>query len=266
VRDNATHHQGGLIVTRRQGINIVSTPCCGRLYSTSTYVSLNFSAFERWTDGHTVGSLIPPGEGLRRCSCGYYYLLSEAKQVTWVPDPPAQPAQRASLWESLQRVFARPSRIQRSHDLNEQDAGLPERARHVHDHQLENVIRISQGNVEVELVARRRYWRMLNEPYRQLYREYEKKPEGTPPVFTPSLIQIENMKSMIEINSRSKIIDWVEVAELYRQLGEFEASIKTLEGRITSLGDIGLEVYNCSKKSIAYPRNLANIDLVHPPI
>jgi hypothetical protein len=253
-------------VTRRQGINIVSTPCCGRLYSTSAYVSLNFSAFERWTDGHTVGSLIPPGEGLRRCSCGYYYLLSEAKQVTWAPDPPSKPSEPASLWQRLAKVFAMAPPIQSSLDQDEQDAGLPERARHAHDSQLGNVIRISHGNIEVQLVARRRLWRMLNEPYRQLYREYEKKREGAPPAFIPTRIQIENMEAMIELSSCSNMSDRIEIGELHRQLGKFDASQKLLEASTISLCEIGIEVYDCSKKCISNPRKLTSIGSDHPPI
>lgn len=56
-------------MTRVSGVHIIKSPCCGVQMHTSAYASINFTATEYWTDGHTEGSLAPQGEGLRRCLC-----------------------------------------------------------------------------------------------------------------------------------------------------------------------------------------------------
>ncbi len=56
-------------MTRIAGTNIIKAPCCGALYSTTAFASINFMASEHWTDGATENSLSQSDGGLRRCTC-----------------------------------------------------------------------------------------------------------------------------------------------------------------------------------------------------
>mgnify|MGYP007000749331 CR=1 FL=1 len=64
-----------------RGVRIVVSPCCGAQYAFPRYVSMNFSAFEYWTDGWRDGSPIPNDEGLRRCKCGQCVLTKDMVEV-----------------------------------------------------------------------------------------------------------------------------------------------------------------------------------------
>ena len=118
-----------------RGVRIMASPCCGAQYSFPRYVSMNFMAFEYWTDGWRDGSLMPNDEGLRRCKCGQYLLVrdmvavdtadaSELPYMDWVPD------------EQLPECIAQ------------------------------------AGSDEIEVAARLGYWRHLNHPYRERYRQH----------------------------------------------------------------------------------------------
>ncbi len=48
-----------------RGVRIVAAPCCGARYAVPRYVSMNFMAFEYWTDGWCDGSLMPNDQVLR---------------------------------------------------------------------------------------------------------------------------------------------------------------------------------------------------------
>jgi len=51
-------------MTISKGLRVVAAPCCGARYAAPRYVSMNFMAFEYWTDGWRDGSLMPNDEGL----------------------------------------------------------------------------------------------------------------------------------------------------------------------------------------------------------
>jgi|GEM_PF-6745255 len=60
-----------------RGVRTLASPCCGAQYAFPRYVSMNFSAFEFWTDGWREFSLMPNDEGLRRCKCGQFVLIKD---------------------------------------------------------------------------------------------------------------------------------------------------------------------------------------------
>ena len=70
-------------MTRISGTNIVKAPCCGAFYSTTAFASINFMASEHWTDGATENSLAQSDGGLRRCTCGGYFLSGYAERVLY---------------------------------------------------------------------------------------------------------------------------------------------------------------------------------------
>ena len=181
-----------------RGFRIVASPCCGAQYSFPRYVSMNFMAFEYWTDGWRDGSLMPNDEGLRRCKCGQYILVRDMVAIDTAD----------------------------SSELPYMD--------HVPDELLPECIAKATSK-EVEVAARLGYWRYLNHPYRDRYRQHRdaeeavtkaaweaanpdrrnwwgklrgrqapsySRPPGSPftyPAFEASEEQLQNMQSLSEI-------------------------------------------------------------------
>lgn len=121
-------------MTRITGFTLIASPCCRTLYSTPQYGSINLSAMGYWTDGAKEHGLMPSGGGLRKCKCGQFYLLREAIKLGLDAEA-----------DTPQTEFVDAA------DL----AGATQ----------------SQSPT-VELVARREYWKHLNDPYRELYRAH----------------------------------------------------------------------------------------------
>ena len=168
---------------------------------------------------------MPNDEGLRRCKCGQYVLVRDMVAVDTA-------------------------------DTSE----LPYMV-HVPDEQLPECI-AQAGSGEIEVAARLGYWRYLNHPYRQRYRQHRdmeetatreawevanpdrrtrwdkyrgrkapsyRRPPGSPftyPVFEAADKQRQNMQRLSEILRESDTISRqgrpMELAELYREQGRFD--------------------------------------------
>lgn len=208
-----------------RGVRIVAAPCCGARYAAPRYVSMNFMAFEYWTDGWRDGSLMPNDEGLRRCNCGRFVLLKDLVEI-----------------ETAE-----------SSDLPRMD--------HVPDDLLPECI-ANADSEDLEAAARLGYWRHLNHSYRDRYRQHRdaeeaatkaaweaanpdrrtwwdklrrrkapsySRPPGSPftyPAFEPTDEQLRNMTRLSEIlrawGAASRPGHTMELAELYRELGRFD--------------------------------------------
>ena len=208
-----------------EGCDIVATPCCGAHYATHRYLTMNFSARGYWTDGWRERSLMPNDEGLRRCHCGQFFLTRDLIDIG---------TEESSDLPHLGPV---PPEL------------LPECLAHPPDE-------------AVEAAARVRYWRYLNHPYRDRYREHRDaeeartraaweaanpertqqpqrlrrrtapvyvRPEGSPftcPPFVATEEQLRNMRRLSEIleawHASTGSRYTVDLAELYREQGRFE--------------------------------------------
>lgn len=219
-------------MTRASGVHILEAPCCGARYAFPRYTSINFSAFEYWTDGWREWSLMPNDEGLRHCQCGKFIRVAEMLKVETAED---------SDLPSMEHV---------------KSALLPQC--------------IAQAaNEEVEVAARRSYWHHLNNAYRDIYRKHRdaedaqteaqwhsqhpdtrnwwdklwghkspeyKKPANSPftyPAFQPTSEQMLNMNRLTEILHRRHQTGQqgyeLELAELYREQGRPEEALQIIE-------------------------------------
>jgi hypothetical protein len=123
------------------GVRIVAAPCCGARYAVPRYLSVNFMASAYWTDGWRDGSLMPNDEGLRRCQCGRFVLKKDLVKIDT-----AEASDRPDI-DSVP------------------DYLVPEC--------------IAKADSEdLEVAARLTYWRQLNHPYRQEYRQHRKAEEA----------------------------------------------------------------------------------------
>lgn len=207
-------------MTRISGYYIKALPCCGAQYSTPRYRSMNFSAWEYWTDGYRDGSLIPGGYGLRQCKCGNFFVLSELLEIAQVEET----------------------------DLHHPD--------HVKGQDLP--LAIAQARTPaIELAARLEYWEYLNHPYRERYRAHRdaeeaatkasweaanpdtrtwwqrfrkvptpqyKRPKGSPftyPSFELTQEQRDNMLALLPLLQKQERLDHEALAELHRELGQY---------------------------------------------
>ena len=122
-------------MTSISGVHIVIAPCCGARYVLPCYVSLNFMASEYWTDDWREDSLMPNDEGLRQCECGRFVLIRDLLTIGTAETSELPP--------------------------------IP----FVPDERLPECIAQAQSEA-MEVAARLEYWRYLNHPYRQQYRQH----------------------------------------------------------------------------------------------
>jgi hypothetical protein len=224
-------------MTSISGKNVLRTPCCGAFVSTAAYGSINLMAHEHWTDGRNVGGLMPGDGGLRVCSCGVYYLIRDCEQVMRIPHPkPMAP----EGWESIKsnwwtRLLSKPTKAdimlhydtRPLHEIEAEQIKVPE-SKHVPDSSMPEVFNQKNANTSLLIVARRRYWRFLNDPFRVIYREHRKLNGESFPDYAPTDVQADNMIKLIELLDRPYSSNWVEIAELSRELGSFENAKKAL--------------------------------------
>ncbi len=207
-------------MTSYSGFNLVATKCCGAVYSTPRYSSINMSASEYWTDGARLHSLMPTDGGLRRCKCGTFYLMKSTFNVGF---------------------------------QEERTAPTPQ---FVNDSELDGVLKTDLIQ-EVETVVRRRYWRFLNEPYRDLYRVHREiedlkfqrskgflnkilkklglfkddranEDKFTVPDFVPSKDFCNNLECLLALINESESLDHLESTEILRELSRFDEAEQAL--------------------------------------
>ncbi len=212
-------------MTMVRGVRILAAPCCGQRYAFPRYVSMNFMAFEYWTDGWREGSLMPNDEGLRRCKCGRFLLIKDTVEVDTAE----------------------------TSDLPHLD--------HVADEALGECI-ANADSVELEIAARLSLWRHLNHPYREQYRQHRdaeedatkaaweaanpdrrtwwdrlrvrkapvyRRRENSPftcPAFEPSPEQLQNMQRLTQLlisdATTAGYGHRLKLAELYREQSQFD--------------------------------------------
>jgi hypothetical protein len=201
-------------------------------------MSINYSCWEFWTDGRAVNSLSPQDGGLLKCICGKYFLNRQAESGSIIYNPLPPPPKN---WESEEvwSGFLRGGQSRRDYLLAKYDF-RPESEREqerlakppeemvVKDEELVDLLASGCSNSEVLMVARRRYWRYLNDEYRKSYRKHIKLNPDTYPIFSPSQLQRNNMLQLIQLIEIEDNPDYLELAELHRQLGNFEAAFEVV--------------------------------------
>jgi hypothetical protein len=228
-------------MTRISGVRILEAPCCAKQYSFPRYMSMNFSAFEYWTDGWREGTLMPNDEGLRHCQCGKFIFLHNMTAINTT-----------------------------------ESAGLPSLPRMPEKMLLSCIAQATDESMEV--AARFEHWRHLNHDYREQYRKHRDAEEAatkakwevshpdtrsrwarfcgrtgpryirpvnsalTFPPFVPSNIQVENMARLGKILLKNRVIarsrNPLELVELYREQGKFDEAESTLMAMEIRSGDV----------------------------
>ena len=234
-------------MTRTTGKNVLRTTCCGSFVCSAAYGSINLMAHEHWTDGRKVGGLLSEDGGLRECLCGSFYLIGDCEKVMTIPKPkPIAP----KGWESIKsswwtKLLGKPTKAdillhydtRPVHEIEAEQLSVPD-SKQVPDSLMPKVFNQENANTSLLIVARRRYWRHLNDAFRDIYREHRKAFGESFPNYQPNDEQAGNMVKLIELLQKPHSTIWIEIAELYRELGDFSASsdaLATYRGRETSL-------------------------------
>lgn len=208
------------------------------LYSAPKYGSINLSAIGYWTDGRKEHALTPDDGGLRKCKCGEFYLLREATSLS-IETGPETPrtqfvdaADLADATRSSNKSVELVARRQYWMHLNDSYRALYRAHRQAQD-----------------TAAQEKWdsnWRAANPDRRSALRKIAdlllRKKSGTPPpmgayqfsapLYQPSVLQTQNMERMLglilEQTHEPFGGDFLEVAELYRELGRFSEAAAAL--------------------------------------
>ena len=218
-------------MTRIAGTNIIKAPCCGAWYSTTAFASINFMASEHWTDGATENSLSQSDGGLRRCSCGGYFLSGYAERVGFIPKNTGQQQEQSEY--SITKIFgkigklliavdkAKPqttSKLPPQWAANETD--LPPKAQSVTGAAIGELLDSKPQDKNLLIQARRLYWRHLNDQFRNEYRTYRDIHKDSFPAYAPSAAQMDNMEQLAALLEDHDMVDELELGELYREMGQ----------------------------------------------
>ena len=218
-------------MTRVAGTNIIKAPCCSALYSTTAFASINFMASEHWTDGATENSLSQSDGGLRRCTCGGYFLSGYAERVGFIPKNSEQQPKQTEY--SIAKIFGKIGKLLIAEDkakpqtirklpsqwaANETD--LPPKAQSVTGSAIAELLDSKPQDKNLLIQARRLYWRHLNNQFRDEYRAHRDIYQDSFPAYAPSAAQMDNMEQLAALLEDHDMVDELELGELYREMGQ----------------------------------------------
>jgi uncharacterized protein (UPF0147 family) len=160
-------------MTRIVGTSIIKAPCCGALYSTAAFASINFMASEHWTDGATENSLSQSDGGLRSCTCGGYFLSGYAERVGFIPKNSDQPQEQSEY--SISKIFGKIGKLLIAEDKTKpqtirklptqwaaNETVIPPNAPSVTAAAIAELLDSKPQDKNLLIQARRLYWRYLN--------------------------------------------------------------------------------------------------------
>ena len=222
-------------MTRISGHTAISSPCCNSPYKVVEYASMNFSAYAYWTDGAKDGGLMPNDGGLRVCRCGTAFLLRDAIRLEIEASPdtlfPPKPA-AADLAAVIN--FASSPRLEATARRNYW--------RYLNDgYRVHYRAHREKEEAKTDAQWRRDFFACLPFLPRVIHKLLRSKPPWdypkperpfTVPPYKPTTEQTQNMARLLALilneTDQSSKADQLEVAELHRELAQFEAAADAL--------------------------------------
>ncbi len=221
-------------MSRIIGKQVIKAVCCGTKLSIDAYGSINSMMQEIWTDGKIFGSLYPTDGGLRRCICGQYFLLSESeyceiiRSINLLDSPSYE--KRIESWlskEKIQTQLGRNYINQKEENIIKKNF-IPPVAQIISDKNLYEIINSKYVNYKILIIARRRYWRYLNDSYRIEFRKYNENKFKKIPTFIINDDQKSNMLSLLRLLENCSDYEMYELIELHRELGNLKTASEIL--------------------------------------
>ena len=170
-----------------------------------------------------------------------FFLLQTAQHVATIRTPkPLAPvgweSKKDTWWSRLLGRESREQMLERydtrsAAEIDAEQQSIPPSPEYVKNSELLALIDSDVGDDGVIETARRLYWRHLNDPFRAVYRTFRAAQKGevdaegdsaTFPEYVPSAEQTRNMEQLVKLLEASASPQWLELAELYRELGGHE--------------------------------------------
>lgn len=222
-------------MTRVSGHRLIASPCCKSIYKTVVYASLNMSAMGYWTDGAQEFGLASTDGGLRMCRCGAAFLLQDAIHLDIEAGPDTEFADKpkdAQLAAIIQTTSSpRVEVTARRNYWRYLNDGY--RVQYRAHREIEDAIAHAQWRSD--------YYASLPLVQRVLRKILRSKPKPhfpranrpfTVPAFHPSAEQSVNMARLLILILAGADApfrtDALEIAELHRELGQFDAAAEAL--------------------------------------
>jgi hypothetical protein len=187
-------------------------------------------ASEHWTDGATENSLSQSDGGLRRCTCGGYFLSGYAERVGFIPKNTDHQEEQTEY--SISRIFgkigklliakdkAKPQTIRKlPNQWAANETVIPPKAQSVTGVAISELLDSNPKDKNLLIQARRLYWRHLNDQFRDKYRAYREIHTDSFPPYAPSAAQTDNMEHLVGLLEDHDMVDELELGELYREMG-----------------------------------------------
>ena len=188
-------------------------------------------ASEHWTDGATENSLSQSDGGLRRCTCGGYFLSGYAERVGFIPKNTGQQPEQTEY--SITKIFGKLGKLLIAEDkakpqtirkLPSQWAAnetvIPPKAQSVTGAAIAELLGSKPQDKNLLIQARRLYWRYLNNQFRDEYCAHRNIHKDSFPAYAPSTAQMDNMEQLAALLEDHDMVDELELGELYRELGQ----------------------------------------------
>lgn len=183
---------------------VIECPKCKGLARVFTLVSGNTMDARRWTDGKVIAPMLPRPPAITRCrDCGYYYWLSDAKEVgelpLWGPEAENSP----STWKKAKPV------------------------RKLSESEYLEAIRIGAASTrEQQLHLRICAWWASNDPLRSQEKHAVPRTQTAPPRSVEAIMNLEHLLGLLDIGDPDQRLM---KAEVLRELGRHDDAIRLLE-------------------------------------
>ena len=189
---------------------------------------MNFMAYGYWTDGEKEHSLMPTDGGLRMCQCGTAFLLRDTISLDINASDEIKSPEHVEFAQLPQIIATTKSSHVEVTARRNYWRGLNDEFRVIYRAYRDNEQALEQAqwfeDYYGSLPAWQRpiSWLLGRKPPKNFPKE--RRPFSAPP-YTPSSEQLDNMVRLLALiladTEAPLTIDWLEVAELYREQGLF---------------------------------------------
>ena len=187
-------------------------------------------ASEHWTDRQDENSLSQSDGGLRRCTCGGYFLSGYAERVGFIPKNNGNQQEQSEY--SIAKIFgkigklliaegkAKPQTIRKlPSQWAANEADIPPKAQSVTGAAIAKLLESKPQDKNLLIQARRLYWRYLNNQFRDEYRAYKEIHKDSFPAYAPSAAQRDNMEQLAALLEDHDMADELELGERHVRRG-----------------------------------------------
>lgn len=204
-------------MSKISGYKYIRTVCCGTQYRHLNFSSISFQQDVYWTDGGGLRNSSLSTYGVKVCNCG---------EIFRIPEQIKLPIEICDT----------------TNENTPQNASL--------DDMMRFLLKNEEANTDLVELVRRSMWRVRNDDFREAYID---KSNGAEVKFELDEYAKENIRKLIEFSLKSRYVNYFEIAELHRELGNFQEAREAasrIDANDASLRKVQLELI---EKNIQQP-------------